>query len=343
MDTKFNINTEYIEPIIHYGSRENLKPTILRILQLGKLKDHYINKLLDEDSMKIYNDVFTSKTADPENNYEVYEQLGDVLAGSFIIWYMYRRFPQLKCPAGVKIVARLKINYGSRVTFFDIAEKLGFWEFISASEDERMRKRKDLLEDTLEAFIGATAFILDNKIREGVGYAIVYDILSSIFNEIDISLKYEDLYDAKTRLKEIFDHFKQDIGTIEYKCDREKKEDDIHSLSTCIINRIYQGRSYQIGVGSAAKKSDAEQKAAEIAIYNLSKAGFIKSNPESHLYSNPPEPKISSPVYSRQNTSQFQMPNYKTRICRQWEQGFCPRGLECHFAHGFSELRKIKK
>lgn len=340
MDIKFNTN-EYEEPIIEYGLREDLKPKIRSILQLGKLKEHYIDKLLDDDSMKIYNDVFTSKTADPDNNYEVYEQLGDVLAGSFIIWYMYRRFPQLKCPAGVKIVARLKINYGSRVTFFDIAEKLGFWKFITASQEEKMRRRKDLLEDTLEAFIGATAFILDNKIREGVGYAIVYDILSSIFNDINISLKYEDLYDAKTRLKEIFDHFKLDIGTVEYKCEREKKEDEIHSITTCVVNRIYQGRYYQIGIGTAAKKGDAEQKAAEIAIYNLSKLGFSKPNPESHLYENN-FPSVPITVTNVQKQSPV-APNYKTRMCKNWEQGYCPRGIDCHFAHGIAELRRLKK
>jgi dsRNA-specific ribonuclease len=272
------MNTEYTPSTIYYGSRGNdFKQLILSLLKKGKLKDHYIKLLMDDEGLKIYNDVFTSNSANAENNYEVYEQLGDVLAGSFIIWYMYRRFPQLQCPEAVKIVARLKINYGARASFFLIGESLGFWPFITATEEERTRERKDLLEDTLEAFIGATAFILDNKIRQGVGYAIVYDILSSIFDSMTISLKYEDLYDSITRLKEIFDYFKDRIGTQKKDFVKEEK------LTTFKIYRIHGGSTQLLGTGIAAKKTDAEQKAAAEAIQNLNRIGFSKPIPEIYL------------------------------------------------------------
>lgn len=263
-------------PIIYKGTRgDKFKNLISNILRMGKIKEHYIEVLLDEESLRIYNDVFTSNTADADNNYEVYEQLGDVLAGSFLIWYMYRRFPQLVCPAGVKVVARLKINYGARASFFDIGDKLGFWEYITATEEERLRERKDLLEDVLEAFLGATAFILDNRIRPGVGYAIVYDILSSIFDGIPISLKYEDLYDAVTRLKENFDFYKMNIGTQV----KEFTKDINTNLTTFTISRMFNGRKTVLGVGVAAKKQDAEQKAAVIAIKTIETMGFAKPIP----------------------------------------------------------------
>ena len=38
------------------------------------------------------------------------------------------------------------------------------------------------------------------------GSNCVNKILEEIFNDIPISLKYEDLYDSITRLKEIFDY-----------------------------------------------------------------------------------------------------------------------------------------
>ena len=108
----------------------------------------------------------------------------------------------------------------------------------------------------MEAFIGATAYILDNKIRQGVGYAIVYDILSSIFDSMEISLKYEDLYDSITRLKEMFDHFKDLIGTQEKQFSKDER------ITTFIVYRIFKGNRYEIGRGMAALKQDAEQKAA---------------------------------------------------------------------------------
>jgi dsRNA-specific ribonuclease len=267
------------EKVIVYGSRgEDFKKLILSVLRKGKIKEHYIEYLMNEESMKIYDAVFTSSTADENNNYEVYEQMGDVLAGSFIIWYMYRRFPKLQTSEAVKIVARLKINYGSKNSFFPIAEKLGFWNFITASEEKRNREKKPLLEDTLEAFIGATAFILDSKIKEGVGYAIVYEILKSIFDEMSISLKYENLYDSITRLKEIFDYFKPDVlGVQEKKFSKEEK------LTTFIIYQNFRGRITELGRGVAATKPDAEQKAATFAIETLRRSGYFKPVPELYL------------------------------------------------------------
>ena len=115
------------EKIIYFGPRdEEFKKNIIKVLRLGKIKEHYIYYLLDDESMTIYDAVFTSKTANEIHNYEMYEQMGDGIIMSFLVLYMYRRFPELQCSESVKIVARLKINYGSKNSFFQIAEKLNF-------------------------------------------------------------------------------------------------------------------------------------------------------------------------------------------------------------------------
>ena len=187
---------------IHFGSRgSDFKALISSLLRKGGLKSKYIKMLTDPEAMKIYGCAFTSELVDSDNNYQVLEQVGDLSGNKFIVNYMYERFPQLDCAEGVKVVARLLINYGAKESFCEIARKLGFLEFISATNDLRQRKMKPLLEDVFEAFLGATERILDRRKRVGVGYAIVHDILTSIFNEMHISLRYEDLYDAKTRLK----------------------------------------------------------------------------------------------------------------------------------------------
>jgi dsRNA-specific ribonuclease len=279
--SSFNKSDEEVI-IIYNGSRGNdFKELIFNLLKKAKLKTHYINILLDENSLEYYNKAFTSDTADIENNYEVFEQLGDITANKFIVWYMHRRFPKLMCSQGVKVVARLRINYGAKQSFSNIADKMGFWDFITASEEERSRCKKPLLEDTFEAFIGVTEYLIDTKIRECVGYSVVYNILENLFNEIQISLKYEDLYDAKTRLKELFDFYGVEVlGTIKYESLKNMEE-----KITCATITQYKGNErILLGEGVASLKIDAEQRAALKAIEVLKRRGFSKTVPEIYSF-----------------------------------------------------------
>jgi dsRNA-specific ribonuclease len=307
---------------IYKGSRgQDFTNLILRVLQLSKLKKQYINILTTPTSMKLYSKAFTSKTADAENNSEVLELLGDVTANKFIPWYMFRRFPQLNCTLGVKVLARLKINYASKKSFFDISKNLGFWPFISASDEERSRCMKPLLEDAMEAFVGATELILDCHFVKGVGNSILYDILSTIFDNMDISLKYTDLIDAKTRLKEVADTYKEKLGKMIFKEERNdivvtstisicsKCSDDVklEKFYTEMLNKIQRDRQLpnpkqlltnqkqyikhydsnhctKIGQGSAALKADAQQRASAVALEYLRSEGFYKSEPNEYMF-----------------------------------------------------------
>jgi dsRNA-specific ribonuclease len=271
---------------------EAFKTLIESVLNVGGIKDKYVAILTKNESMKLYGDAFTSELVDEYNNYQVYEQLGDLTGNKFIVWYIYERFPQLRCAEGVKVAARLRINYGSKQTFSDIAEKLGFWSFISAPNDLRQRMKKSLLEDVFEAFLGVTEMILDTEVQHGVGYACVYSILCGIFDEMPISLEYEDLYDAKTRLKELFDVHGNKLGPLVYE---ETKVDLITRSSayrldgasyetkpdgTVNHNKIVGNyRKVLIGDGSAALKSDAQQEAAKSALKTLSRQGIEKKAP----------------------------------------------------------------
>ena len=284
---------------IYFGKRDSkFKQFINNLLSLGKVKKAYVDILTNDENMKLYSSAFTSDLVDDQNNYQVFEQLGDKTVNKFIVWYMYRRFPRLKCSEGVKVAARVQINYCSKTSFAQIAEKYGFWEFITATNELRERNKIDLLEDVFEAFIGVTEWIIDNNIKFqnkdifGVGYASVYRILESMFNEIDISLKHEDLYDAKTRLKEVFDLHGDKLGVLQYesiessidkKCRVYRLEGAKYETrpdGTVNTNR-YVGRYNKIliGEGSAQYKAQAEQSAASIAIKTLESQGYVKYAP----------------------------------------------------------------
>ena len=271
------------ETPIYYASRgDDFKAFVHNILIRGKVKSKFLDPLLTEEAFRMYSNALTSTSADPINNYEVYEQIGDVLGNKIIVCYMYKRFPHLKRAEGVKVVARLKINYAGCQSFKRFADKLGFWPFISASEGFRGKFRDKLLEDCFEAFLGVTEEILDNAFMIGVGYNVVYDIVSSIFDEDDISLRHVDLFDAKTRLKEIFDvpEFKSVLGPNPIYNDRLEIGDKKYIRIFGFVLPHVKNSGYEIArveMHGGPKKS--EQVAAEMAIQYLKNLGYIKMVP----------------------------------------------------------------
>ena len=261
---------------------ECFKLLIKQLLQRGKLKDHYVDALLTPQAMIIYNNAFTSNSITTHinrqtgkleedktsgNNYEVYEKLGDGVFDNFIGWYASRRFAHLNTVEQVKVLHIIRSKYGSKKEFAPIAERLGFWPFITASLYQRNNQKKKLLEDVFEAFLGATSYILDKKFRNGVGYAICYDILAYIFDKIEISTDFQELIDSVTKLKEIFDK-KKVQGTIFY------KDEKIGRLTNVTIFRIVDGKYIKLSDGTAATKPDAKQNAAKNALAYLKRIGI---------------------------------------------------------------------
>jgi dsRNA-specific ribonuclease len=263
-----------ISPIVHGIRGPRFALFISDLLKLGHLKENSRKILLDTPSIRLYEQAFTNKTANPRFNYEYLEFLGDATLNKAIPWYLTRRFPKLCCPDGVKILARLKIHLISSKVFASIAKRLYFINFISSDEFTRTDKPEKLLEDVFEAFFCVTELIIDNKFGLNTGYGICYHIISSLLDTIPISLRYEDLYDAKTRLKELFDLFGSEIGIVKY--NTERKEDRIHYAK---VYRIMNGKWILLGEGSNNIKIEAEQIAAQKAITLLNSAGHVKGVP----------------------------------------------------------------
>jgi len=244
---------------------------IRKTIAPAQLKPQYENVLLSR--IDLYEQVFTSASVDPVKNYEMYETLGDSTANKFITWYFFKRFPQLNCPDGVEVLSRLKITYASKRSFSKIAEKLGFWPFIKHNEPLTELRRRSLLEDVFEAFIGLTELLLDEYFMVGVGWAVCYDILKSIFDEMDVSLKYDDLVDAKSRLKELFDKNPQ-LGTISY----------THTPNISFGYRITTtGEKIEMGKSSKSVHADREKEIATSGLNKLSKEGIVTKHKSYNL------------------------------------------------------------
>jgi ribonuclease-3 len=125
------------------------------MLKESRIEEHYIYILTE--ALDEYKLAFTAPSIDPENNYEMYEILGDSTANESLVWYFYETFPQLHCPSGVKIIARLKINNSGTESFSAFATSLNFLPYINATPEELTDpdKQAKLLEDVFEALIGA--------------------------------------------------------------------------------------------------------------------------------------------------------------------------------------------
>ena len=90
-------------------------------------------------------------------------------------------------------------------------------------------------------------------------------------------MKYEDLYDSKTRLKELFDFYGSDVlGILKYDCVKNIEE----KITYATVTRFIGNQQIILGEGAASLKIDAEQKAAAKAIESLKIKGFTKPVPE---------------------------------------------------------------
>jgi len=252
---------------------------IKRLFRKSKIDPKYMNVLTSPEALAIYRIAFTSNTVDPENNYELYEYMGDVAANAAVVMYFYQVFPQLRCPRSINILNRLKIVHVSRDSFSKIAEDLGFWPHIRydatvAEEKSVLRKSKEaLLEDVFEAFVGATEIILIDAFgMVGVASQIIYNFIKPIFDDKEISFAPEDLYDAKTRLKELFEIRKNVVNQLAERYGAPKYRDAPAPSPTVALS--FTKDNQLIFYGNGNNKQQSHKLAAQQAIDYFEKQGY---------------------------------------------------------------------
>jgi len=274
------VSRETISPQgLYFGitpnNQKEFRQMILRFLKSID-DERIVLEILSKKNMDEYIiPAFTSKDVNEHRCYEPLELIGDGFLHAFMSQYFADRFPFLMNCEGVKVTARLKINYGSNTILSRIAEQHGFWNFISASVQDREEQKDKLLEDVFEAIFGAIQIIVNNKWSKeqgmGVGYGVCYTIAKNIYDKIPISLRYDDLYDGITRLKELFD-----LATMNTKYGKPSYIDDGNKeLSEYKCSVMLQGKMIAFAVGNS--KQEARQLASCKAIEELRKRGIYKA------------------------------------------------------------------
>jgi dsRNA-specific ribonuclease len=196
------------------------------LLHRGNVKDEHIELFLSDKNMAELKKAFTHPSYDPVNNFEMYELLGDGTINEFVPYYTRDRFPRI---VSVKWLTRIKHNLvgGKQLAIF--ARKEGLEEHILYGEEVAILKAKapkdvrhykakkgkkndyfSVLEDVMEAYFGCLTTIIQNSGKShGVAVQISHNILRSFFDVEEISTKYEDVFDAISRLKELYESKKR--------------------------------------------------------------------------------------------------------------------------------------
>jgi len=254
---------------------------ILNVFKEVNIKDNYKQVLVTDYALSIFQTAFISKTVLPQQNYEVLEFLGDSASNHAVVAYFYNSYPQLRCfsGSGVATLSRLKIKHTSSESFAKFATQYGFLPYIKATREELEdpEKTQHLLEDVFEAFIGAIYDILMKHFGlHGVCNQIIYDFIAHIFNQQQISFDLDELYDAKTRLKELFDN-RSDIFYKTY--GKPIYDHKIEYSAPGVVDSIYTLLHFQntkdiyfIGLGTSQATRD--KSAAQQAIDWLKSQGY---------------------------------------------------------------------
>lgn len=274
---------------------------IRQLLRKGRLVESYIETIVgDPANMKIFLQALTSAAFNPEYNYEVYEFVGDAAGSNFLAFYFLNKFPQLNSPSGVQILSRLKIKFGSKSSYSKIAGGLGFGQFIQATDIELTTNKNKLLEDCLEAMIGAIILVINGyeNVNHGLGNDVGYFLLENAFDALKISTKYEDIVDATTRLKELLDYINI-IPTTTSEQTQNDANQIIHKVSISLTisvtaiqlkfpaaaNRAKGDYIFQnqiLGSSSSFKKKDAIEAASVQALAALADKGIRKEVPQAY-------------------------------------------------------------
>lgn len=198
------------------------------LTQRGQMELTAAMKLMDAQGVSLMRRAFTHWTFNSEHNYEVLETLGDTTYNKIVMYYIYRRFPDLaNDPDGNYKLTESSKLYKSKLQAPFFSDRLGlpsmaryrmlFYrpqpqtfpdKILQIKMDQKMKT------DLFEAFIAALEDIIDCRVFPHAGYIYTYNILSSLLDEIDIKMNLADTKNNKSKLKELTDRLQ---GTVYYR------------------------------------------------------------------------------------------------------------------------------
>ena len=266
----------------------DFKDFIAGLLQkYGRVKESMIPLFTDEESMRKYIQAFTHKTysTNVSENYEMFEFRGDTKVNDATVEHIAERFPRI---VSVKWMTRIKHNLISKKTLGLLAENAGFFKHIRYGEEmttsmtriPELHSNKDymsMMEDVFEAFVGCTYDVVRSKKRRGTAAEITANIVDAFLSTIAIPIEYEDVFDAKSRLKELYDRHgwlfsEKNRGTIyteEIKPPRDTGGRIEYFTTIYGFPRGPTNRERLVSRAKGLNKSESQQLASQLALDEL--------------------------------------------------------------------------
>lgn len=160
----------------------------------------HLNALFDETAVLNYwVKCFTHKSVDANNNYESLEFYGDKALNYAFATYIRRRFDDHLDQEKATLVLN---KYMSKQNQAKLAVQLGLDQLVRFDPDSGLNI--NVQEDVFESFFGCLNNLVDDRIGEGLGNIYCRNLITEIFNDIDIALE-EVQKDSKTKLKELYE------------------------------------------------------------------------------------------------------------------------------------------
>lgn len=214
MDSKF---VEFIQNILSSVLNKKTIEKYLTPNTIEKFKTGFVHKSIKQSATE---------------NYELAEFEGDVYVNSIVTKHIRRRFPEI---INVDWITKIKQRQISKFKLAEVANNLGFlkwikihkawidfyvdiskgtlkqtgdntidWVKTSGEYHDFLMSYEEfisILEDTFEAFIGNLVAVVDDYHKiTGPGFGVAFLLFDDILSKINISIKYEDVFDPKTRL-----------------------------------------------------------------------------------------------------------------------------------------------
>ena len=131
-----------------------------------------------------------------------------------------------------------------------------------------------ITEDCFEALMGSLSMLADRAFSIGTGYRIVYDIMHTLLDQVNIDLDYLAQVDGKTIIKEHVKDYKENAERFKVE-EYDKLNNQVHTAHLVIKYRN-TGKILYSGKATASNKKEAEKKVGLDAALYMNKLGLLK-------------------------------------------------------------------
>jgi len=222
--------------------------------------------LLDRNLWRM---TFTDKSFDAAFNYNALEFTGDSELAAFIKEHVACKFPQYYTSAGVKVLSRISSNMVSKEVLANLSKQLGFWPLVRGRNAKQLPM--SIAEDIFEAFVGTLSIVLLRVANRNQRQEILFSILHTIYTTFVNDLNTDNMFDAKTMLKELVDNNKS-LGLLFYEHTMHGEKNVARAFLSCPST----GARTFLGEAEHRNKKEAEKRAAHIALGILEEKGYTR-------------------------------------------------------------------